>query len=93
MAYISSIGDIHHTCLTFDKLDNALKVVGTLLLDEESADDKTGQYAIMVSLEENLFRLDIVDTFSEDPVIFGSAYQVEQEMRKEILGDDDDDRY
>ena len=87
MAYISSIGDIHNTCLTFDKLDNALKVAGTLLSDEECANDKTGQYAIMVSLEESLYRLDIVDTFSEDPVVFGSAYQVEQEMRKEILGE------
>lgn len=83
MAYISSIGDIHHTCLTFDKLDNALNVVKTLLLDEEYANDKTTQYAIMVSLEESLYRLDIVDTFSDDPVIFGSAYQVEQEMREE----------
>ena len=83
MAYISSIGDIHHTCLTFDKLDNALNVVKTLLLDEEYANEKTTQYAIMVSLEESLYRLDIVDTFSDDPVIFGSAYQVEQEMKEE----------
>lgn len=90
MAYISSIGDIHHTCLTFDKLENALNVVKTLLFDEEYANDKTGQYAIMVSLEESLYRLDIVDTFSDDPVIFGSAYQVEQEMRKEILGEEDE---
>ena len=83
MAYISSIGDIHHTCLTFDKLDNALNVMKTLLLDEEYANEKTTQYAIMVSLEESLYRLDIVDTFSDDPVIFGSAYQVEQEMKEE----------
>ena len=83
MAYISSIGNIHHTCLTFDKLDNALNVVKTLLLDEEYANEKTTQYAIMISLEESLYRLDILDTFSDDPVIFGSAYQVEQEMREE----------
>ena len=83
MAYISSIGNIHHTCLTFDKLDNALNVVKTLLLDEEYANEKTTQYAIMISLEESLYRLDIVDTFSDDPVIFGSAYQVEQEMKEE----------
>ena len=78
MAYISSIGDRKNCCLTFNKLDNALKVVNALLFDEECANDRTGQYAIMVSLEENLFRLDIVDTFSDDPVVFGSAYYVEK---------------
>lgn len=83
MAYISSIGDRKNCCLTFEKLNNALKVVGTLLSDEECANDKMGQYAIMVSLEENLFRLDIVDTFSEDPVVFASEYYVEKEFEGE----------
>lgn len=78
MAYISSIGDRNNCCLTFEKLDNALKVVDALLFDEKCANDKTGQYAIMVSLEENLYRLDIVDTFSDDPVVFGSEYYVEK---------------
>lgn len=87
MAYISSIGGMKNCCLTFEKLDNALKVVGTLLSDEEYANDKAGQYAIMVSLEEHLFRLDIVDTFSEDPVVFGSSYYVE----KEFEGEEDED--
>lgn len=83
MAYISSIGDRKNCCLTFNKLDNALKVVNALLFDEECANDGTGQYAIMVSLEENLFRLDIVDTFSEDPVVFASEYYVEKEFEGE----------
>lgn len=87
MAYISSIGDRKNCCLTFEKLDNALKVVDALLSDEECANDKMGQYAIMVSLEENLFRLDIVDTFSDDPVVFGSSYYVE----KEFEGEEDED--
>ena len=78
MAYISSIGGMKNCCLTFEKLNNALKVVDALLSDEECANDKMGQYAIMVSLEENLYRLDIVDTFSDDPVVFGSEYYVEK---------------
>lgn len=90
MAYISSIGDNHCTALLFENIDNAMDVIKTLLRDEEQAKENVGQYAIMVSLEESLYRLDIVDTFSEDPVIFGSAYQVEQEMRKEILGEEDE---
>lgn len=78
MAYISSIGDRENCCLTFNKLDNALKVVNALLFDEECANDRTGQYAIMVSLEEHNVRLDIVSTFDSDPVVFGSAYYVEK---------------
>ena len=78
MAYISSIGDNHSTALLFENVDNAMDVIKTLLRDEEQAKENVGQYAIMVSLEENLYRLDIVDTFSEDPVVFGSAYYVEK---------------
>jgi len=83
MAYISSIGDNHSTALLFENIDNAMDVIKTLLRDEEQAKENVGQYAIMVSLEENLFRLDIVDTFSEDPVVFGSKYYVEKEFEGE----------
>lgn len=83
MAYISSIGDRHNCCLTFEKLDNALKVVDALLSDEECANDKASQYAIMVSLEEGLYRLDIVSTFDDDHVVFGSEYYVEKELEGE----------
>lgn len=83
MAYISSIGDNHSTALLFENIDNAMDVIKTLLRDEEQAKENVGQYAIMVSLEENLFRLDIVDTFSEDPVVFGSEYYVEKKFEGE----------
>lgn len=83
MAYISSIGDNHSTALLFENIDNAMDVIKTLLRDEEQAKENVGQYAIMVSLEENLYRLDIVDTFSDDPVVFGSSYYVEKEFEGE----------
>lgn len=83
MAYISSIGDNHSTALLFENIDNAMDVIKTLLRDEEQAKENVGQYAIMVSLEEHNVRLDIVDTFSEDPVVFGSSYYVEKEFEGE----------
>ena len=88
MAYISSIGDNHSTALLFENIDNAMDVIKTLLRDEEQAKENVGQYAIMVSLEENLYRLDIVDTFSEDPVVFGSSYYVEKEFEGEEDADE-----
>lgn len=90
MAHISSIGDNHSTCLVFENIDNAMDIIKTLLRDEEQAEENVGQYAIMVSLEEHNVRLDIVTTFDDDPVVFGTAYQVGQEMRKEILGEEDE---
>ena len=83
MAYISSIGDNHSTALLFENIDNAMDVVKTLLRDEEQAKENVGQYAIMVSLEEHNVRLDIVSTFDDDPVVFGSAYYVEKEFEGE----------
>lgn len=82
MAYISSIGDIHSTALLFENFDNAMDVIKTVFRDEEQAENMVGQYAIMVSLEEHNVRLDIVTTFDDDPVVFGSAYYVEKEFTK-----------
>lgn len=87
MAHISSIGDNHSTCLLFENFDNAMDVIKTVLRDEEQAEDMVGQYAIMVSLEEHNIRLDIVTTFDDDPVVFGSSYYVE----KEFEGEEDED--
>lgn len=83
MAYISSIGDIHSTALLFENVDNAMDVIKTVLRDEEQAEENVGQYAIMVSLEEHNVRLDIVTTFDDDPVVFGSEYYVEKEFKGE----------
>ena len=87
MAHISSIGDNHSTCLVFENIDNAMDVIKTVLRDEEQAEENVGQYAIMVSLEEHNIRLDIVTTFDDDPVVFGSSYYVE----KEFEGEEDED--
>lgn len=89
MAYISSIGDKDNCCLMLEKAESAWNIISTLLSDEENT--TYGQYAVMVSREEQDWRLDIVNTFSDDPVIFGSADEMEQEMRKEILGEEDDE--
>lgn len=83
MAHISSIGDNHSTCLVFENIDNAMDIIKTLLRDEEQAEENVGQYAIMVSLEEHNVRLDIVTTFDDDPVVFGSSYYVEKEFEGE----------
>lgn len=83
MAYISTIGDNHSTALLFENIDNAMDVIKTLLRDEEQAKENVGQYAIMVSLEEHNVRLDIVSTFNDDPVVFGSSYYVEKEYEGE----------
>ena len=76
MAHISSIGNRSGSCLMLEKAESAWKIISTLLSDEENT--AYGQYAVMVSREEQDWRLDIVNTFSDDPVVFGSAYYVEK---------------
>ena len=89
MAYISSIGNNHSTCLLFNDIENALKVTQTLLCEEQRGSDRIGQYAIMVSLEESLYRLDIVTSYEDDFVVFGTYSDVEEAFTE---GEDEDDR-
>lgn len=81
MAYISSIGNRGDCCLMLEKAENAWKIISTLLSDEENT--TYGQYAVMVSREEQGWRLDIVNTLSDDPVVFGSEYYVQKEFEGE----------
>lgn len=81
MAYISSIGDEKNCCLMLEKAESAWKIISTLLSDEENTE--YGQYAVLVSREEQDWRLDIVNTFSDDPVVFGSEYYVGKEFEGE----------
>lgn len=86
MAYISNIGSEGNTHLTFNDKENALAVVNALLADNEQGE--YGQYAVMISREESLWRLDIADTFNDDYIVFGSEYYVDKYYAHE---EDEDD--
>lgn len=81
MAHISSIGGRGNCCLMLEKAESAWKIISTLLSDEENT--QYGQYAVMVSREEQDWRLDIVNTLGDDPVVFGSEYYVGKEFEGE----------
>lgn len=81
MANVYSIRSATDNCIAFRSKENALKFVTTILDDAEM--DGVGEYAVMVTREEEYWRVDFRYTCDDDPVIFENAYYVDKHYREE----------
>lgn len=87
MAYLAYIDHRGDDGLTFANKENALQVVSAILADNEQ-EDKYGSYAVMLSREEQLWRVDFRYTDESDPVVFENAYYVDKHYEEDPEDDE-----